>query len=472
MGRAGPVRLAKRLPMSGIFLGLGLISFNPVVASEIKSPFPEVATSVRSTVVSISSSTARGSRISWAKFRRSSSAQRFGSGFILDADGHILTNNHVVDEAFGIQVALSDGTKFPAEIIGQDPDTDLALIKLKLNRPIAQSRIANLGSSDSVSVGDWVMAVGSPFGFHHTVSVGVISAKGRHLDRIEGEDLPPSYQDFLQTDASINPGNSGGPLVDLEGSVVGINTAYNPGGAGIGFAIPIDLAKDVAEELLHHGEIVRGYLGVHPQDLTPDLAEALGRDVPTGVLVAEIEPGSPAEKGELRRGDLILRLGGHPVTEGADFLKLVADLVPETSVEIEVLRDNSVLNLLVKPGRRISSSGREPPPVVTSADWPGLEVGNRWDLESRRLRVSKSGQGVVVTYVAPGGPADKKEIKRGDVILEIGDTAIWNVRDYQTLIEKVQDHAKPTLFLVLKRSEGYTWYVAIRQNGNSSSVTH
>jgi serine protease Do len=276
MATKGPARCALRVLIRGFFLGFCLfLTARPSQAADKKGPFAEVASSVRPTVVSISSSTPRGSEISRARFRRTPSAQRFGSGFILDNDGHILTNNHVVNDAFGIQVALSDGTEYPAAIVGQDPDTDLALIRLIVQHPIAATRISKLGSSDSVSVGDWVMAVGSPFGFHHTISVGVISAKGRHLDRIEGETLPPPYQDFLQTDASINPGNSGGPLVDLQGRVVGVNTAYNPGGAGIGFAIPIDLARDVAEKLLRHGEVTRGYLGVHPQDLTPDLAETL-----------------------------------------------------------------------------------------------------------------------------------------------------------------------------------------------------
>ena len=444
---------------------------DPVRAEKSKNPFPDVASRVRLTVVSISSSLPRGNEISWAKFRRSPSAQKFGSGFILDAEGHILTNNHVVNEAFGIQVALSDGTEYPAEIVGQDPDTDLALLKIVSPRLLQHDRIAELGSSDSVSVGDWVMAVGSPFGFHHTVSVGVISGKGRRLDRIEGEALPPPYQDFLQTDASINPGNSGGPLVDLEGRVVGVNTAYNPGGNGIGFAIPIDLAKRVAEELLRHGEITRGYLGVHPQDLTPDLAEALGRKVVTGVLVAEIEPESPAEMAGLTRGDLILKLAGNTVINGAGFLKLVARQIPNVLVEIEIIRDDSLLTLSVTPVRRASTLETATLPPTSNIVWPGMDVGNRWDLESRRLRVSKTGQGVVVTYVTPGGPAAKKEIERGDVILEIGDVAIWNVRDYQILIEKVQDHAKPTLFLVLKKNEGHTWYVALRQRGKSPSDT-
>jgi serine protease Do len=453
-----------------IFFLISAVWIGPGRAEKSKSPFPDVASGVRPTVVSISSSLPRGNEISWARFRRSPAAQRFGSGFILDAEGHILTNNHVVNEAFDIQVALSDGIEYPAEIVGQDPDTDLALLKIFAPRLLRENRIAKLGSSDSVTVGDWVMAVGSPFGFHHTVSVGVISAKGRHLDKIEGEVLPPPYQDFLQTDASINPGNSGGPLVDLEGRVVGVNTAYNPGGNGIGFAIPIDLARRIAEELLRHGEIIRGYLGVHPQDLTPDLAEALGRDVETGVLVAEVEPGSPAEKAGLARGDLILKLAGNTVRNGAGFLKLVARQVPEKVVEIEIVRDDSVLTLSGKPVRRTSSLETATVSSASNIVWPGMEVSNRWDLESRRLSVSRTGQGVVVTYVSPGGPADKKEIERGDVVLEIGDVAIWNVRDYQILIGMVQDHAKPTLVLVLKKNEGHTWYVALRQNSNPPSV--
>ncbi len=451
-------------------IGLGLC-IRPVQAADppgstngLQSPFVEVARRVQPAVVSISVSKSRGPEIAWARTRRSPAAVRYGSGVIIDREGHTLTNNHVVDEAIRIRVSLSDGTEYPAEIIGQDPDSDLALIRLISQSPIDTSRVAPLGNSDSIRVGDWVMAVGSPFGFHHTVSVGVISAKGRHLDRIEGDIPPPPYQDFLQTDASINPGNSGGPLIDMAGRVVGINTAYNPVGSGIGFAIPIRLAAKVASELRQHGKVVRGYLGIYPQDLTPEIAEALNLASFQGVLVGEAQPDSPAEAGGVKRGDVILKLAGRPVANAAGFLTLVADHRPEEHIELSVLRNGTPLTLSVVVGRR--SSGNQPSKLSDTAfsdtGWPGLEVDSRWGLESRRLRIPKAGQGVVVTYVAPGGPAEQGQIARGDVIFEIDGIAIWNVEDYQKNIEKVQDRMKPVLFLLLKKDQGHTRFVALR----------
>jgi serine protease Do len=419
---------------------------------------------VQPVVVSISVSKFRGQEISWTHTRRSPAAVRYGSGVIIDTEGHALTNNHVVDEAIRIRVSLSDGTEYPAEIIGQDPDTDLALIRLISQNPIDTSRVARIGNSDAIQVGDWVMAVGSPFGFHHTVSVGVISAKGRHLGKIEGDVPPPSYQNFLQTDASINPGNSGGPLIDMAGRVVGINTAYNPAGSGIGFAIPIRLAAKVASELRQNGEVVRGYLGIDPQDLTPDIAEALGLASFQGVLVGQIQPDSPAEQGGVKRGDVILKLAGRPVADVGSFLTLVADHRPQERLELSVLRNGTPLTLIAVAGRRSSINHPSTRPAFAASDvgWPGLEVKNRWDMESRRLRIPKTGQGVVVTYIAPGGPAEQKEIARGDVIFEIDRVAIWNVRDYHKIVDKAQNRSKPLLFLLLKKDRGHTWFVALR----------
>ena len=424
--------------------------------------FADVARLVRPVVVSISANSAYGREISRTGLRQGPSALRYGSGFVLDATGHILTSNHVIEGAIGIQVGFSDGTEYAAEIVGQDPDTDLALIRLLSETPIDRTRIARLGTSDSVHIGEWVMAVGSPFGFHHTVSVGVISAKGRQLERIQGDIPAPSIQDFLQTDASINPGNSGGPLVNSAGRVVGVNTAYNPAGSGIGFAIPIDVAGRVAAQLRQHGEVVRGYLGIHPQDLTPDLADALELDSASGILIGEVQADSPAERGGLERGDIIRTLDAGAVIDAEDFLNRITTYRPGESVAFSILRAGKPLKISCALGRRQT---RPRPPDgfrSNSTNWPGLEVKNRSDWESGRLQASRTGPGVVVHYVAPGSPAEKKEIERGDAILEIDGVAVSSVRDYRKMVEKLKGAVRPGLFLILKKDDGNTRFVALR----------
>lgn len=436
----------------------------PAVATGNPNHFVQVAQKLRAAVVSITISKARGYEIDRARKRRSPAPQYYGSGLIIDRQGHILTNNHVVDEALRIQVTLADGSNFPAEIVGQDPETDLSLIRVVADDRIDAHNVAHLGDSDSVQVGDWVMAVGSPFGLNHTVSVGVISAKGRRLDTILGDAAPPSFQDFLQTDASINPGNSGGPLVNMNGQVVGINTAYNPAAPGIGFAIPINLAGRIVGELRSHGKVVRGYLGVYPQDLTQDLSEALRISSSGGVLVGEVEPDSPAEHGGLVRGDIILKFSGRSVLNTAGFLTMVSNQRPGSEVQLSILRNGAAQTLPVLLGRRPSMGQGpvSPAPSPQDSDWPGLEVENRSGIEGQRLRVARTGQGVVVSYLTPGGIAEERGIVRGDVILEINKIPLWNTREYRKILRKAMAQSKPALFLVLKRDEGVTRFVALR----------
>lgn len=453
-----PSRVCQAVFLAALFL----LRFETAWADSPVRSFSNVVRLVRPAVVSISANTPYGREISRSGLRRGPSALRYGSGFVLDATGHILTSNHVIDGAAGIQVGFSDGTDYTAEIVGQDPDTDLALLRLRSNDPIDDSRIARLGNSDSVQVGDWVMAVGSPFGFHHTVSVGVISGKGRHLERIQGDIPAPPFQDFLQTDASINPGNSGGPLVNSAGRVVGVNTAYNPAGSGIGFAIPIDVAERVAAELRQHGEVVRGYLGVQPQDLTRDIADALELQSTSGILIGEVQEDGPAGRGGLRRGDIIRSLDASPIINAQDFLNRIAGYRPGESIALIVLRDGRPLRVSCTLGRR----QKQPRPPggfrFNSSSWPGLEVKSRSDWESGRLQVSRTGPGVVVHYVAPGSPAEKKQIERGDAILEIDGVAISNVRDYHKMVEEIKKAVRPGLFLVLNKDDGNTRFVALR----------
>jgi serine protease Do len=263
-----------------------------------------------------------------------------GSGFIIDQAGYIVTNNHVVKDADEISVTLNDGTVLPAKVVGTDPETDLALIKVKADKPLAA---VEWGDSDAAQVGDWVMAIGNPYGLGGTVTAGIVSARGRDINS-------NPLEDFLQIDAPINPGNSGGPSFDSGGKVIGINSEiYSPSGGsvGIGFAIPSNLAKSVIAQIREHGSVQRGWLGVQIQALTPELAEAAGLDTAKGALVAEVQKNSPALKAGLRQGDVIVSFGGKPVAQSKDLPRLVAETASGTAVPMEVLRDGKTQTLSV-----------------------------------------------------------------------------------------------------------------------------
>ncbi len=260
-----------------------------------------------------------------------------GSGVIVSSDGYILTNNHVVGHADEIHVTLLDKREFTAKVVGKDPKTDLALIKIDTNQPLPA---ASLGDSDVTEVGDWVVAIGSPFGFNLTVTSGIVSAKGRALGG--------NYDNFIQTDASINPGNSGGPLFNTDGQVIGINTAiYSSTGsnAGIGFAIPIDIAKDVMRQLKDHGRVVRGWLGVEIQEVTPALAQSFGLAAPTGALVAGVQKDGPAAKANIQRGDIIIKFNGQTVHDEHELPEMVASTALNKAVPVEVIRGNKHVTL-------------------------------------------------------------------------------------------------------------------------------
>ncbi|OWJ55848.1 hypothetical protein BWR60_35905 [Inquilinus limosus] len=263
-----------------------------------------------------------------------------GSGFIIDPAGYIVTNNHVVKDADAITVTLNDGTVLPAKVVGTDPKTDLALIKVKAGKPLTA---VEWGDSDAAQVGDWVMAVGNPYGLGGTVTAGIVSARARDINS-------NPLEDFLQIDAAINPGNSGGPSFDAAGKVIGINSEiYSPSGGsvGIGFAIPSNLAKSVIAQLREHGSVRRGWLGVQIQAVTPELAEAAGLDSARGALVAEVQRNSPALKAGLRQGDVIVSFGGKPVAQSKDLPRLVAETASGATVPVQVLRDGKAKALSV-----------------------------------------------------------------------------------------------------------------------------
>jgi len=369
-----------------------------------------------------------------------------GSGFIISKDGYILTNNHVVEKATEIRVRLLNKEQFEAKVIGRDPKTDIALIKIKANHSLSA---ATLGDSDALRVGDWVIAIGNPFGLGHTVTVGIISAK----ERIIGAG---PYDNFLQTDAAINPGNSGGPLVNLEGKVVGINTAIVAQAQGIGFAIPINMAKYILSQLKERGKVMRGWLGVMIQEVTPEIAHALGLKEVKGALVADVTPGSPADKADIRRGDVIIEYNGKKIEEMNELPRLVANTPVGKSVPIKIWRNGKIRQLTVKVGEleeKVAKGERRYAPQDL-----GLKVEELTPYLAQRLGVKRI-HGVIITYVVPGSPAHEAGLSRGDIILKINRHPIEDLNDYQEVINS----AKPgdTLLFLIERREG-TLFVALK----------
>jgi serine protease Do len=369
-----------------------------------------------------------------------------GSGVIVSRDGYILTNNHVVREADEIQVTLEDGRTLDAELVGTDPKSDVAVIRIHSDGLVP----AKLGDSDGLEVGEWVLAVGNPFQLSSTVTAGIVSAVGRSNIGLA------DYEDFIQTDAAINPGNSGGALVNLEGEVVGINTAIaTRSGAsdGVGFAIPINMASRIMDDLIHDGKVVRGWLGVNIQNLNQNTAEIFGLDRPRGALIGQVVPGSPADEAGLRQGDLILELDGRPVRDTDDLQFKVVEKDPGTSVRLTVLRDGREKPFEVRLGELQSETesdrgglGRLDDDAERSNDL-GLGLQELTRDARRELDVPPAIDGVLVTVVEPGKPADKAGLQRGDVIRKISDREILSIREFQQAIREAPS-GKPALFLV------------------------
>jgi len=360
--------------------------------------------------------------------------QGLGSGFIIEPDGTILTNNHVIANAQKITVKLQDDREFEGRVVGTDAKTDIAVIKINAN----DLPVIPLGDSDQLQVGEWVVALGSPFGLPNTVTAGIVSAKGRWIGA-------GPYDNFIQTDASINPGNSGGPLINLRGEVVGMNTAiFSRTGAniGIGFAIPISLVKELLSDLKSKGKVTRGWLGVSIQQLTPDLAASLGIDKAAGALVATVANGSPAEKAGIKVGDVIIEYDGKPIRQSSELPILVARTDVGKSVPLKVFRDKNEVRLSViieelKEEEIVASPSKKSDLGLTVQRLPA-EMARNLGLEET--------QGVVITAVDPGGPGAAAGFRRGDVILEIDRKPIRGLSDYEKAIEGAKD--KNLLFLV------------------------
>ncbi len=373
-----------------------------------------------------------------------------GSGFIIRKDGLIITNNHVVEGASEIMVNLPDEREYPATVLGRDPKTDLAVLKVEAELDLP---VANLGDSEDVRVGDWVMAIGNPFGLSNTVTAGIVSAKGRTIGA-------GPYDDFIQTDASINPGNSGGPLFNEKGEVVGINTAIfgNGGGnIGIGFAIPINLAKQLVPDLETKGHITRGWLGVTIQKMTTELAESLGLDEPNGALVANVTTDSPADKGGLERGDVIVSYDGHTVEENADLPLLVANTKVGTKVPIDVVRDGKTRTLTVEIAKLDEPEVASGPAAAKRGKW-GMALRDLTPDERDRMQL-KAGEGVIVAGVRPDSPAADAGVREGDVILEVNRTPVKTVDEVKKAIVTVAED-KP-LLLLLRRNNGVNHYASL-----------
>jgi serine protease Do len=359
-----------------------------------------------------------------------------GSGFIIDKDGYIVTNNHVIADADEIKVKLNSGKEYDAKIIGRDPSTDIALIKIKAD---SNYSVVNLGDSDALKVGEWVVAIGSPFGLEHTVTAGIVSAKGRVIGS-------GPYDDFIQTDASINPGNSGGPLINMKGNVIGINTAIIAGGQGIGFAVPVNMAKEVIKQLKEQGEVTRGWLGVGIQDINDEMAEYYGIKGKKGVLVSEVFPGDPADKAGIRTKDIILEVNGQKIETSRELTRIIAGFHVGEVVKITVFRDDKEKIFKVKIAKRKDTETVLSGMPQKEQDVFGIEVSNLTPEIAHRLNLRET-QGVVVTGVQSNSQGDDKGIKTRDIIKEINHQPINTVKDYENAIRKMKKGDTISMFI-------------------------
>jgi serine protease Do len=381
--------------------------------------------------------------------------QSLGSGVIVSSDGTILTNNHVVDGATDIKVFLSDKREFQAKLIGTDANTDIAVLKIDAsNLPTLP-----LGDSNQLQVGDLIFAIGDPFGVGETATMGIVSATGRGGFGIE------RYENFIQTDAAINPGNSGGAMIDIHGNLVGINTAIlshgsmngEGGNEGVGFAIPVSMAKPVMDQILAHGKVVRGYLGVHIQDLTPELARAFGLKDGTGVLIGDVSADTPASRAGLKKGDVILKVNGEPVGAMNQLHVQIAQFAPGTQIKLQIWRNGSTQDVSVKLDEFKDQDEKVASAEVTGAALEGVQVQDLSSDIIQQLNLPAGTHGVVVTSVDPSSAAGAAQLNRGDVIQEVNHKPISNTSDYQQALSGVGKQA----VLLLVNHGGVTGYVVV-----------
>jgi serine protease Do len=379
--------------------------------------------------------------------KREFKQRSLGSGCIIDKDGYIITNNHVIEKAQTIKVKLIDGKEYDATVVGRDPKTDLALIKIDAKNSLP---VAAFGNSDALEVGDWVVAIGNPFGLETTVTAGIVSAKSRSIGA-------GPYDDFIQTDASINPGNSGGPLFNLQGEVVGINTAIVSGGQGIGFAIPINMAKELLPQLKSKGKVTRGWLGVVIQKITPEIAKTFGLKESEGALVSDVTEDGPAEKAGIKRGDVIVSFNGKAIKEMDSLPKLVGATEVGKKAKVGIIRDGKPLEVEAVIGELKDEKLQASKKPEVEKDF-GLVVQNITPEISKHLNL-KDKRGVIVTDVQPGSPAQEGDIRSGDIIKEISRKPIKNLEDFKEAMKKV--NIKEGAVLLIQR-DNVTFYTVLR----------
>ena len=375
-----------------------------------------------------------------------------GSGVIISTDGYIITNNHVVENADSINIRLTNFEEYEAEIIGRDSKTDLALLKIAAKNPLPAVK---LGDSEKLRVGDWVLAIGNPFGFEQTVTAGIVSGKGRSLGS-------GPYENFIQTDASINPGNSGGPLFNLAGEMVGINTAiYTRGGGniGIGFAIPVNMAKNIVEQLREHGTVTRGWLGVMIQHVTPELARHLKLERPIGALVGEVNPAGPAAASGIRAGDVIISYDGREITQMSMVPTLVAQTTPGTRVPVVVVRQGERMTLTVTIGKLDEDEEVVAKGAREAEERLGLAVQELTPEVARSLGI-RHPEGVLIAGVEPGSAAAEAGLRRGEVIVEVNQQPVKNLEQYAEMIETAMEDGG--VLLLVRSRQGQSRFVALR----------
>ncbi|MGH0034453.1 MAG: DegQ family serine endoprotease [Myxococcota bacterium] len=434
----------------------------PMVPAGVPSSFADLAEQLSPAVVNIQTSktvTGGGMGIprQFEEFfgnpfgdqpRRERKIPSLGSGFVISEDGYIVTNDHVIDEVDSIRVAFNNGLELDAEVVGRDPKTDIALIRVQSDEKLPA---IPLGNSSAVRPGDWVVAIGNPFGLEHTVTAGIVSAKHRYIGQ-------GSYDDFIQTDAAINPGNSGGPLINLKGEVIGINTAINPRANTIGFAVPINMAKQILPQLRARGHVVRGWLGVVIQGVTPELAEEFELESSDGALVSKVLPEGPADEAGMKRGDVIVRFDDEPIEDWKDLPRVVAATPIDKEVEVVVVRDGDEEKLTV-------SVGVLEEPTVTASATPS--TAEEWGLSVQDLSPELADQlglddakGVLITQVEPGSPADEANLRSRDVIVELDHGEIDDVADLRKRLSEADDSV-----LVLIRRGDATLFVPMKKTG-------
>ena len=374
-----------------------------------------------------------------------------GSGFFISPSGEVITNNHVIEDADKIEVQLADGNRYQVDVVGRDPATDIAL--LKVSKPDREFPYLALGSADRLRVGEWVMAVGNPLNMDHTVTVGVVSAKGRVLGLSDS-----SFENFIQTDAAINFGNSGGPLVNLHGEVVGINTAINARGQNLGFAVPIDIASQILAQLRERGRVVRGYLGIMVGPIDQETAEAFKLDSRDGAFVQEVLKGHAADKAGIRHGDVVVDIAGTPIKDTRELIDTVSAMPPDSKVTLGVKRDGSyrkvtvALEERVLEGEQIEPAGHEGAPDSTD-ERVGISVAEL-DARSRQFwGIGEDLQGVVITRVRAVSPAAEEDLQRGDVITEANGRAVGSVADLAAEIKRVEEGGYLRLYVSRPRVE-------------------